>query len=199
MNAHIVVVGGGGSGILVANRLRCYCGSDGVRITVVDRYDTRDHEAELLTVLGLYGPDTLHAPEHRLLREGIAFLQAEAAAADLDRSEVALADGTTLPFDILVVATGRPHLPGPAGGSSFVTRTAGLADATGTVAVDPRTRACRTHPRVYAIGAGASDTSGAELHAQAERLARSVRGYLAADPPPAHPAAGHRETAGSDT
>jgi NADPH-dependent 2,4-dienoyl-CoA reductase/sulfur reductase-like enzyme len=171
MNAHIVVVGGGGSGILVANRLRCYCGSDGVRITVADRYDTRDHEAELLTVLGLYGPDTLHAPEHRLLREGI---------------------------DILVVATGQPHLP-EAADSSFVTRTPGLADATGTLAVDPRTRACRTHPRVYAIGADGSDTSGAELHAQAERLARSVRGYLAADPPPAHPVANHRETAGSDT
>jgi NADPH-dependent 2,4-dienoyl-CoA reductase/sulfur reductase-like enzyme len=198
MNAHIVVVGGGGSGILVANRLRCYCGSDGVRITVVDRHDTRDHEAELLTALGLYGPDTLHAPEHRLLREGIAFRQVEAAAADLDRSEVALADGTTLPFDILVVATGRPHVP-EAAGSSFVTRTPGLADATGTLAVDPRTRACRTHPRVYAIGADSSDASGAELPAQAERLARSVRGYLAADPPPAHPAANHRETAGSDT
>ncbi|WP_225851206.1 FAD-dependent oxidoreductase [Streptomyces sp. HPF1205] len=179
MNRHIVVLGGGSAGTLAANRLHCYCSGPGVSVLVVDRADTRDPEAALLTSLGLYGPHTLRPPEHLHLRDGIGFRHTEVATVDTDRAEVCLGDGTTLPYDVLVVATGAPA---PAG---YVTRSPGLGDEHGLVPVDPATRRCPAHARVYAIGAAADGqrVAGQVLHSQAERLARAVRGYLAGDPP----------------
>lgn len=198
MDTHIVIIGSGNSGTLAANRLRCYCVSQDVRITVVDRNDTRDCESELLTAIGLYGPHTLQAPEHLRLRDGIGFRRAEAVTADIDHSKVCLADGTTLDYDILVVATGARSLPGRPGapaadrGSLFVTRSPGLGDEQGLVKVDPPTRRSRTHPRVYAIGSagGGPHPTGPLIHAQAEKLARAVREHLAGDPPSPHAVTG---------
>jgi NADH dehydrogenase FAD-containing subunit len=179
MDRHILVLGGGTAGTLAANRLRCSCDSPDVRVLVVDRTGARDPETELLAALGLYGPHALRPPEHLHLRDGIGFRHVEAATVDLDRTEVCLADGTTVPYDVLVIATGTPSPDG------YVTRSPGLGDERGLVPVDPSSRRSRAHPRVYAVGAAADGyrPTGQALHAQAERLARSVRGHLTADPP----------------
>lgn len=179
MHRHIVVLGGGTAGTLAANRLRRYCDSPDVSVLVVDRTGTRDPETELLAALGLYGPDTPRPPEHLHLRDGIGLRHTEVTTVDLDRAEVCLGDGTTVPYDILVIATGAPCASG------YVSRSPGLGDGSGLVPVDPRTRRSRAHPRVYALGAAAEGhrPTGQVLHAQAEKLARGVRGHLAGNPP----------------
>lgn len=182
MERHIVVLGAGSAGTLAANRLRVSCDSPTVSVLVVDRYDTRDPNCELLTALGLYGPHALRPPEHVALREGIALRHAEVGSVDLDRAEVCLGDGTTLPYDVLVIATGVPDAAG------YVAHSPGLGDEHGAVPVERLSRRSPAHPRVYAIGPAVDGRAvpAPVVHAQAEHLARAVRGYLAANPPAPH-------------
>ncbi|HEY3480507.1 MAG TPA: FAD-dependent oxidoreductase [Streptomyces sp.] len=206
MSAHILVVGGGSSGTLAANRLRCYCDGDDVRITVIDRNATRGHRTELPAAAAPSGPHAPHAlqsREHLQLRDAIEFRHAEAAEADVARSRLRLTDGTTLSYDVLVVATGtrpRPEAPGSPlshGRPSFAARSPGLGDEHGQVPVDPTTRRSRKHPRVFAIGSagGGPHPSGPVVHAQAEKLAHAVRAFLADAPPAPHDPSGHPATA----
>ncbi|MBM9509858.1 FAD-dependent oxidoreductase [Actinacidiphila acididurans] len=186
MDRHIVVLGGGAAGTLAAKRLRCYCDSPDVSVLIVD--GTRTPGTVPLAAADRYGPQALRLPEHLYLRDGIDVRHVEVAAVDLARAEVCLRDGTTVPYDVLVVATGTPSAADGAGskGAGYVTRCGGPVDGLGPVRVDPATRRSRTDPLVYAIDAavGEQHPTGQVLHAQAERLARSVRGYLAGNPSP---------------
>jgi sulfide:quinone oxidoreductase len=106
----IVVLGGGTGGTMVANRLRRRFGSDQAEIHIVDRDDRHVYQPGLLFVpFGLAQPEKLVRPRRRQLREGIAFHEAEIDSVELDHDEVLLADGTRLPYDVLVVSTGA-HL-----------------------------------------------------------------------------------------
>ncbi|MBM9504281.1 FAD-dependent oxidoreductase [Actinacidiphila acididurans] len=175
MTTHILIVGRGPSGTLAANRLRLAYDGDGVEITVVDRSGpARDPEIELLTAIGLYGPGTLRAPEHRDLRDGIRPRHAEAVTLAPDREEATLTDGTALAYDILVVATGAPPPAQPRTG--FAAR-AGLCDSRGYVVVDPHTQRSPARPRVFALGGATRLPTGRV--AQAETLVRQVRAVLA--------------------
>jgi len=197
MSAHIVVLGCGRSGRQTANRLRRHC-SPGTRITVVDRRDTRDPEAELLAEIGMYGPHALNAPDDLRLFDGIEFRHVEAASVELGRREVCLMDGTTVPYDALVVATGR-HRPADRGpgadgrGASCVARSAGLGDRDALVHVDAATGRSTTLRDVYAVG-GAADgptATGPSLQARIERTAQHLGRRTYAPPPgPADPPAG---------
>lgn len=188
MDRRIVVLGGGAAGTLAANRLRCYCDSPEVSVLIVDGTHTPGTVSP--AAADRYGPQALRLPEYLYLRDGIDVRHVEVATLDLDRAEVCLGDGTTVAYDVLVVATGPPSAADGGGrtGARYATRSGGPVDGPGPVRVDPATRRSRTDPLVYAIGAAAGEQhpTGQVLHAQAERLARSVRGYLAGNPSPPH-------------
>lgn len=162
MNKQIVIIGAGEVGTLAANHLRAALDRSEYRIVVIDRTDYRDQELDLLVAIGIYGPRTLRPPEHLRLRDGTDFRLADAATVDTDRREVCLTDGTTLPYHVLVLATGRHPLP------RGVVR--------GTPAAWPATR----HPDVFAVrGKGASWPAAEQpAHMQVERLVGGVRLYL---------------------
>jgi sulfide:quinone oxidoreductase len=108
----IVVLGGGTSGTLVANRLRRLLRRDAAAITVIDLDDDHVYQPGLLFVpFGLAIPTTLTRPRHRQLLPGITFREAAVDHVDLDKDEVFLADGTSVGYDALVVATGVRLLP----------------------------------------------------------------------------------------
>jgi NADH dehydrogenase FAD-containing subunit len=156
VDRRIVIIGGGTAGTLVANRLHHTTAGSGVRIVVVDRVDTRDPETELLVALGLYGGGALRPPDDLWLREGIEFRHVAVCAVDTDRAELCLADGTTLGYDVLVLATGRHPLP------------------RGTKEAGPDHGAV-----VYAVGRAAeARLEGAAAHVQAENVADAVRRRL---------------------
>lgn len=103
----IVILGSGTGGTMTANRLRRRFDRDAAEIHVVDRDDRHVYQPGLLFVpFGLATLDEIVRPRRRQLREGIAFHETEAAWVELDRDEVALLDGTVLPYDVLVIATG---------------------------------------------------------------------------------------------
>ena len=110
--AQIVILGGGTGGTMTANRLRRRLDEDRADIHVVDRDDRHVYQPGLLFVpFGLADVDEIVRPRRRQLRRGIEFHENEVDTVALERSEVRLDDGTVLPYDVLVVATGARLLP----------------------------------------------------------------------------------------
>src|SRR5215471_17447253 len=108
----IVVLGGGTGGTLIANRLRRLVDQKSAEIVVIDADDEHVYQPGLLFVpFGLADPGRLTRPRHRQFRPGVAFRRAAVDLVDLERSEVCLADGTSLGYDVLVVATGARLIP----------------------------------------------------------------------------------------
>jgi sulfide:quinone oxidoreductase len=108
----IVILGGGTGGTMVANRLRRRLGVDEAEIHVVDRDNRHVYQPGLLFVpFGLAHADEIVRPRRRQLRRGIEFHEHEVASVWPERSEVLLANGDVLPYDVLVVATGAVLQP----------------------------------------------------------------------------------------
>jgi sulfide:quinone oxidoreductase len=103
----IVILGGGTGGTMTANRLRRRFDQDEAEIHVVDRDDRHVYQPGLLFVpFGLAQIGEVVRPRRRQLRSGIVFHEHEVDSVVLDRDEVVLDDGTALPYDVLVVASG---------------------------------------------------------------------------------------------
>ncbi|MCD9623773.1 type III sulfide quinone reductase, selenoprotein subtype [Rhabdothermincola salaria] len=111
MAHRIVILGGGTGGTLMANRLRKHYGSD-AEITVVDQDDRHVYQPGLLFVpFGLADPEHIVRGRERQLHKGIAFRLAAVDRVDIDERIVTLEGNETLPYDLLVVATGARLLP----------------------------------------------------------------------------------------
>ena len=108
----IVILGGGTGGTMTANRLRRRFGEDEADIHVVDRDDRHVYQPGLLFVpFGLTQLDEIVRPRRRQLRKDILFHESEVESVALDDNEVLLTDGTTLQYDVLVVASGARLQP----------------------------------------------------------------------------------------
>ena len=112
MSGRVVILGGGTGGTLVANRLRRALPPGAAEITVIDRDDRHLYQPGLLFVpFGLTRVDQITRPRHRQLHHGITFVEATVDQVDLETNRVLLADGATVPYDVLVVASGAALLP----------------------------------------------------------------------------------------
>ena len=108
----IVILGGGTGGTMTANRLRRSFDADEADIHVVDRDDRHVYQPGLLFVpFGLAQLEEVVRPRRRQFRGGIEFHESEIDAVALDEDVVRLADGTRLPYDVLVVSTGARLQP----------------------------------------------------------------------------------------
>jgi sulfide:quinone oxidoreductase len=112
MTRHVVILGGGTGGTLAANRLRRRFSTDELTITVVDQDDRHVYQPGLLFVpFGLTHVEDIVRPRRRQLRRGVEFVQSTIDHVDVDASSVHLGDGTSITYDVLVVATGATLVP----------------------------------------------------------------------------------------
>jgi sulfide:quinone oxidoreductase len=108
----VVVLGGGTGGTLVANRLRRLLDAGSTDIVVVDDDDAHLYQPGLLFVpFGLARPESLTRPRGDQFRQGVSFRRAAVDRVDLEADQVWLSDGTSLAYDVLVVATGARLVP----------------------------------------------------------------------------------------
>ena len=127
---------------MIANRLRRRFPIDELQIDVVDRDDRHLYQAGLIFVpFGMIQPDRLVRSRREQLRDGVVFHQTEVETVSLEDDRVLLADGTSLDYDALVVATGvelQPEetegLTGPGWGERMLT----FYDLEGAVALRDR-------------------------------------------------------------
>ena len=112
MQKKIVILGGGTGGTLMANRLRkCYSEAD-LEISVVDKDDRHVYQPGLLFVpFGLATIEEIVRPRARQLHRGVEFHQTGIDHIELDKDTVHLDDGSSLPYDALIVATGTKLQP----------------------------------------------------------------------------------------
>lgn len=108
----VVILGGGTSGTLLANRLRRRFGEDELEIDVVDQDDVHVYQPGLLFVpFGLADPSRLVRSRRAQLRRGVGYHQKEIVGVSLSEQRVQLSDGEVLSYDALVVASGARLLP----------------------------------------------------------------------------------------
>ena len=105
---HFVIVGGGFAGLWATRALA----SAPVRITLIDRHNHHLFQPLLYQVAtaGLSAPD-IAAPLRHILRKqaNVEVRLAEVAAIAPQEKHVILADGTTIAYDALLLATGATH------------------------------------------------------------------------------------------
>ena len=112
MTHRIVILGGGTGGTLTANRLRKRYSRDVATITVVDRDDAHVYQPGLLFVpFGLTTADDIVRPRGRQLHRGIEYVRSDIDRVVVAEDRVVLSDGSALPYDVLVVATGAVLQP----------------------------------------------------------------------------------------
>jgi sulfide:quinone oxidoreductase len=112
MPKRIVILGGGTGGTMTANRLRRRYEPSEASVAVVDRDDRHVYQPGLLFVpFGLAHTDEIVRSRRRQLRGGIDFHETEVEQVVLEENRVLLADGTELPYDVLIVATGAVLQP----------------------------------------------------------------------------------------
>jgi NADH:ubiquinone reductase (H+-translocating) len=104
----VVIIGGGFAGLYMARGL----GRAAVKVTLVDRTNHHLFQPMLYQVAtaALSAPD-ISAPIRSVLRRqaNTEVILGEATAVNLAEKSVALADGTTLPYDYLALASGARH------------------------------------------------------------------------------------------
>ncbi len=108
----MVILGGGTGGTLAANKLRKRFINATLQIDVVDQNNDHIYQPGLLFVpFDLTAPDEIVRRRDRQLHKGINYHESAIDSVDIDANEVRLANGTTLGYDILLVATGSVLQP----------------------------------------------------------------------------------------
>jgi sulfide:quinone oxidoreductase len=112
----ILILGGGVGGTLTANllarRLRPRIDRGDIEITVVDTEGSHVYQPGFMYIaMGGERESKLSRPERSLLDERVRLVVGTAARVDELAKSVILTDGTVLPYDQLVLATGSRILP----------------------------------------------------------------------------------------
>ena len=109
---HVVILGAGTAGTLLANALVKKLDPREWRITVVDRDDAHHYQPGYLFMpFGIYNTHDVVRSRHRFIADGIDLLLTEIDRVDPAYRAVHLADGRTLGYDYLVIASGVTPRP----------------------------------------------------------------------------------------
>ena len=108
----LVVLGAGTAGTMVVNKLRKVLSADEWSIVVVDKDDIHDYQPGYLFIpFGMNTPEQVRKRKRPLIHHGITVVMGEVDRVDAEAKHVHLADGTVLPYDQLVIATGTTPRP----------------------------------------------------------------------------------------
>jgi sulfide:quinone oxidoreductase len=109
---HLVVLGAGTAGTMAVNKLRPKLDAEEWKITVVDADETHYYQPGYLFIpFGSYAPSDVVKPKRRFIPPGVDFVIGEVDRVEAAANEVKLADGTTLKYDYLVIASGTTPRP----------------------------------------------------------------------------------------
>src|SRR5215472_15607913 len=109
---HMLILGGGTGGTIMANKLAAALDDRDWRITVVDGTDEHYYQPGFLFVpFGLYRMRDLVRPRRQYLPAGVRYILSGIDHIDPQKKSVTLANGETLRYDCMVIATGADIHP----------------------------------------------------------------------------------------
>ena len=112
MSQHLLILGAGTAGTMMANHLRRRLPRQDWCITVVDRSDKHLYQPGLLFLpFGTYSEDQIIRETRDFIPAGVDFVQAEIDRIEPGRHLVTLTNGVEMPYDLLIVATGCRTAP----------------------------------------------------------------------------------------
>ncbi len=108
----LLILGAGTAGTMTANKMRRRLDADQWSVTVVDRDDEHHYQPGYLFVpFGGHTRADLVRSRHHFLSDGINLVQAEIDRVAPAERSVRLADGRSLDYDLLVIASGTSPRP----------------------------------------------------------------------------------------
>jgi sulfide:quinone oxidoreductase len=108
----LVILGAGTAGTIMANHMRKRLRKSEWAITIVDRDNEHYYQPGFLFVpFGFYGRKDIVKPRSKFLPRGVEFIIAEADRIDPAGNKVFFQDGSDLPYDYLILATGASIVP----------------------------------------------------------------------------------------
>jgi sulfide:quinone oxidoreductase len=109
---HLLVLGAGTAGTMVVNKLRPRLDADDWTITIVDASEVHHYQPGYLFIpFGTYREDQIVKPRRPLIADGVAQVTGTIEEVVVAERHVRLTDGTQLPYDQLVIATGTHPNP----------------------------------------------------------------------------------------
>lgn len=113
----LLILGAGTGGTIMANHFARRLDRKEWSITVVDRDDVHYYQpGQLFIPFGIYTRDQITRTRSGLLPKGADFVVSGIERVDPKADTVLLADGRSLPYDILIVATGSTIVPSETSG-----------------------------------------------------------------------------------
>ena len=108
----LLVLGAGTAGTMAVNKLRPLLPRDEWSITVVDAHAEHYYQPGYLFIpFGIYRPEEVVKPKARFIPSGVDLVMGEIDRVAADENKVFLMDGTELPYDYLIIATGTSPRP----------------------------------------------------------------------------------------
>ncbi len=108
----LLVLGAGTAGTMAVNKLRPKLAVDEWEITVVDSDPNHYYQPGFLFLpFGNYSPSDVVKAKKDFLVAGVQLVNSEIDRVDADASSVLLTDGSVLPYDYLIIATGTSPRP----------------------------------------------------------------------------------------
>lgn len=108
----LLVLGAGTAGTMVVNRLHRLLDAGEWQITVVDQHETHYYQPGFLFIpFGMYSKNDVVKPKRDFIPAGVTMVKAAIEQIIPEQNQVKLADGRTLPYDFLVIATGAHTRP----------------------------------------------------------------------------------------
>lgn len=113
MKKHLVILGAGTAGTMMANHLRRRVDRTAWRMTIVDKDPQHYYQPGFLFLpFGIYEESDIVRPKRRFVGDGVDYLESEIGRIDAGANQVHLVGGETLSYDVLVIATGTAPVAG---------------------------------------------------------------------------------------
>ena len=109
----LVILGAGTAGTLMLNKLRGILDKSEWNITIVDMYETHYYQPGFLFIpFGIYNKKDVIKPKRDFFPNGIDVVMSQISKIEADKNRVLLENGSVLPYDYLIIATGSKINPG---------------------------------------------------------------------------------------
>src|SRR5690606_5403838 len=109
---NILILGAGTAGTMMANKLHKNLNKDLWRITLIDKDEEHYYQPGFLFIpFGIYKPEDVVKPKRKFIPEGVDFRINEAAKIKAESNLVIMKDGSMIPYDVLIIATGTTPVP----------------------------------------------------------------------------------------